>query len=109
MQMGFLWFGRRDEEDKRHKDHHRMLKESVDGMKTEFSKAGKWIEHLNTQDASHTESVEELTERVAGLEKDISEIKEMVSFFGPSLFKQRQTAVHKQTGVGVVQTRVQTG
>jgi len=98
--MGFLWFGRKkeDEEDKKHANIDAALK-----------KTSEWIKHLHKKNGHHELTQKELDSRIGRLEDDVSEIKEMISFFGPRVFKQRQTAVYKQTGVQAVQTPVQTG
>ena len=102
--MGFLWFGRKREV----KTAHEELKNHVEHLSKEFSKAGDWITHLNRKGEGHESSLNEVNERLSTLENDVSEIKEFISFFGPKLFKQGQTAVHKQTAVYGVQTSVQT-
>ena len=102
--MGFLWFGRKKEI----KTAHEELKNHVEHLSKEFSKAGDWITHLNRKGEGHESSLNEVNERLSTLENDVSEIKEFISFFGPKLFKQGQTAVHKQTAVYGVQTSVQT-
>ena len=108
--MGFLWFGRKKEaEEKAKRQLHDEVKDSIHSMRQEFSNAGKWIEHLHGKDNKHEESFAAVNGRLDELEGDIDEIKEMISFFGPKLFKQRQTPVYKQTSVDYVQTPVRTG
>lgn len=102
--MGFLWFGRKKEERKAHEE----LKNHVEHLTKEVSKAGDWIKHFNSRGDLHEFSIGEVNMRLSTLENDVSEIKDFISFFGPKLFKQRQTAVHKQTPVYAVQTSVQT-
>lgn len=102
--MGFFWFGRKKEE----KGAHQELKNHIEHLTKEVSKAGDWIKHFNSRGDKHEFSLSEMDNRLSTVESDISEIKEFISFFGPKLFKQRQTAVHKQTPVYGVQTSVQT-
>ncbi|MFH0831966.1 MAG: hypothetical protein V1886_03845 [archaeon] len=102
--MGFLWFGRKKEG----KSSHEELKNHVEHLSKEFSKAGDWIKHLNSRGEGHENSMNEMNLKLSTLENDVSEIREFISFFGPKLFKQRQTVVHKQTPVYAVQSSVQT-
>lgn len=99
--MGFLWFGRK-------KEAHEELKNTVESIKKEFSKAGDWIKHLNSRGDKHENSLSDIGGRLSTVESDVAEIKEFLSFFGSRLFKQRQTSVYKQPVVYGVQTSVQT-
>ncbi len=109
--MGFLWFGRRKEEEADN-DGHEEIKDSIDSIKDDFSKTVEWIKHLNGRDSGHEESVGELHSRLSSVEEDLAEIKHFISFFGPRVFKQPSkqlpSGVYKQTAVEVVQTPVQT-
>jgi hypothetical protein len=98
--MGFLWFGRKK------KQENKKNKEDIDAA---LKKTSEWIKHLHTKDGHHEINQKELDSRLTALEEDVAEIKQTISFFGPRMFKQRQTAVYKQTGVQGVQTGVQTG
>ena len=98
------------------KDEHDTLKTEVkqafSSVKQDLKKASDWIHHLNTQDKHHSNSMEEINERLSSMESEVSEMKNFMAFFSTKmskqLFKQRQTADYKQTGVGAVQTGVQT-
>ncbi len=109
--MGFLWFGRRKEEEGDDSEHEE-IKDSIDSIKEDFSKTVEWIRHLNSRDSGHEESVGELHSRLSSVEEDLAEIKHFISFFGPRVFKQPSkqppSGVYKQTAVEGVQTPVQT-
>jgi hypothetical protein len=105
--MGFLFWRRKKEERERYKG----LEESVELIKKEFSKASEWIKHLHSRDCNHKEKFEEMDARIDSIEQDIAEIKDLLSFFGPKLFKHRQTAptyVYEQPHIQNVQTYVRT-
>ncbi len=89
------------------------IKHSFSAVKQDLKKASEWITHLNTRDKHHENSVDELKERLASMESEVSEMKTFMAFFSTKmskqLFKQQQTADYKQTGVEGVQTPVQTG
>lgn len=108
--MGFLWFGRRKEE-----EHHKLKEDvrvSFDSVKQDVKKIGIWIHHLNDQDKKQDKQLEEVFDKLDEIQSDINDIKSFVSFFdsrvSKQVFKQRQTAVDKQTRVEHVQTPVQT-
>jgi len=106
--MGFLWFGRKKEE-----DLHDKVKKSFDAVKEDFKKTSDWIKHLHKNDGKHEENILSIDDRLSLLENHVEEIKQLLSFFGhrgfKQLSKQQQTAVHKQTAVQAVQTPVWTG
>lgn len=95
-----------------HNTLEREVKQAFSSVKNDFKRASDWITHLNTRDKHHEESIEELNERLSSMEDEMSEMRDFVSFFSnkmsKQLFKQQQTAVHRQTGVEGVQTAVQT-
>lgn len=108
--MGFLWFGRRKEE-----DHHKLkedVRASFESVKQDVKKVGIWIHHLNDQDKKQDKQLDELFDKISEIQADINDIKSFVSFFdtriSKQVFKHRQTAVGKQTRVEHVQTPVQT-
>lgn len=108
--MGFLWFGRRKDE-----EHHKIkedVKTSFESVKQDVKKIGVWIHHLNDQDKKQDKQLEDVFEKLDEIQSDINDIKSFVSFFdsriSKQVFKQRQTAVDKQTRVERVQTPVQT-
>ncbi len=109
--MGFLWFGKkkkRDEPDQI-KDE---VKSSFENVKKDMSKISRWIKHLDTKDSVLENEIGLMREEIGAFREDIDGIKSFVSFFDTRLasriFKQKQTAVHKQTSVQAVQTPVQT-
>lgn len=108
--MGFLWFGRRKDE-----EHHKIkedVKTSFESVRQDVKKIGVWIHHLNDQDKKQDKQLENVFEKLDEIQSDINDIKSFVSFFdsriSKQVFKQRQTAVDKQTRVERVQTPVQT-
>jgi len=104
-----FWFWNKKED---HSELKEDIKQSFSAVKHDIKKAADWIAHLNTQDKQHEASVDELRERLSSVEAEMDEMKQVISFFSmrvnKQLFKQKQTAVYKQTGVEGVQTGVQT-
>lgn len=92
-------------------------KKGFDSIKNDLNNISKWLKHLNGQDSEHEERFDEIEGQLSSIKTDLENIKNSVAFvegsFSKRLFKQPQTAVHKQTAVvGVqypVQTAVQTG
>lgn len=105
--MGFLFWGRKKSGD----EEHEKLHSAVDSVKDEFGKVTEWIKHLHEKDGNHDENLALVDARMSSLEGDISEIKDLLSFFGPNLFKHQQTVrtdVYEQTPIQSVQTNVRT-
>lgn len=88
------------------------LQSSFDNVKKDFNKVGDWIKHIDGKHEIYGKDLEEVKDQLLGLQNDILEVKDFISFFGPELSKrlskQTPTAVGKQQGVVVVQTPVQT-
>lgn len=88
------------------------VKDSFNNVKQDFGKVSEWIKHLDGKHKVHEKDVEQLKMQLEAMQNDLQEVKDFVSFFGPQLSKQLskqpQTGVAKQTGVGAVQTPVQT-
>jgi len=107
--MSWWIFGKEDD----HSELKEEIKQSFSAVKHDIKKAADWIGHLNTRDKHHEETLDQLHERLSTMESDMDEMKQVISFFSmrvnKQLFKQRQTADYKQTGVLGVQTGVQTG
>lgn len=110
----FGWFsGGKKEADKVREESRKAF----DAVKKDIDHVGKWIRHLNSKDGEHHEKISEFDMRLATIEKEMGEIKNLVSGlqedFSSELFKQPSTAVYKQRAVEavekVVQTPVQTG
>ena len=115
--MDFLWFMKKKQK------KEEKLKEAFSTIKKEFGKTGDWLTHLHRRDSNHENSITEISRKVSdveidlqGVKEEVSEmktelydLKEALSLFAPRVFKQRQTAVYKQTAVQGVQTPVQTG
>jgi len=85
------------------------VQKSFDSVKEDFVKVGQWISHIDGKHKEKDEEILKLKSYLSEIQGDLDEIKEFISFFGPHLSKQGQTAVNKQTAVEVVQTPVQTG
>ena len=103
VKMGWF-FGRKKE--------LRQLKEDVtksfDSVKEDLKKVGDWIGHIDGKREEHEGDISHMKSALTQLQADLEEIKDFVSFFGPQLSKQPQTAVYKQQVVEGVQTPVQT-
>jgi len=93
------------------------VQDSFNHVKKDFNKVGEWIKHLDDKHTFHKGEIEEIKDTLMEIQKDILELKDFVSFFGPqaskAVFKQPSTDSFGQTDtVGVqtvVQTAVQTG
>ncbi len=101
----FGFFKKRKEIDKLKQE----VRNSFDSVKDDFQKVGQWISHIDGKHKNYDDEISMIKNHLLELENNFNELKEQISFFGPQLFKQRQTGVDKQTGVEVVQTPVQTG
>ena len=92
-------------------------KKSFEAVKDDIDSVTRWIKHLNSQDDKQEDRFSDVEEHLSSLENEIEGIKNSLALvetgFSKQLFKQKQTAVGKQTAVqGVqeaVQTAVQTG
>jgi len=88
------------------------IKQAFSAVKHDLKKASDWITHLNSHSKQHSNSIEELNERLSSVENELNDMKGFLTFFSTRLskqvFKQQQTGVHKQTAVQAVQTGVQT-
>jgi biotin operon repressor len=92
-------------------------KKSFNSVKDDMENITTWIKHLNSQDSKQDGAISDVNERLSSLENEIEGLKNSMALvetgFSKRLFKQRPTAVCKQTAVqGVqdaVQTAVQTG
>ncbi len=84
------------------------VQDSFNKVKEDFGKVGKWIKHIDDKHGSNEGDILEIKEQLMGLQNDILEIKDFISFFGPQLSKQAQTKRDKQPVGEVVQTPVQT-
>lgn len=106
--MAWFNFTKRDE----HETLKGEVKQAFSNVKQDLKKASDWITHLNTRDKHHETSLEELADRLSSMENEMGEMRNFMAFFSTrmskQLFKQRQTADYKQTGVEPVQTGVQT-
>ena len=110
----FNWlFGNKKSVEKLEED----TKKSFNSVKEDIDKVSRWIKHLNSQDEKQETRFSDIDERLSTLETEIEGVKNSLALvetgFSKRLFKQKQTAVYKQTAVqGVqeaVQTAVQTG
>jgi len=110
----FEWlFGRKKSVERLEED----TKKSFEAVKDDIGSLSKWIKHLNSQDDKADGKFSDINDRLSSIETEIEGIKNSMALietgFSKRLFKQKQTAVLKQTAVqGVyepVQTAVQTG
>ncbi|MCM8832995.1 MAG: MarR family transcriptional regulator, partial [Candidatus Omnitrophica bacterium] len=67
-----------------------------------------WISHFDGKNKKIEEDINNIKTRLDMMEEEIIEIKEALILTKGGLFKQKQTAVYKQTGAVDVQTGVQT-
>lgn len=100
-----------------HKERHdklrREVQDSFENVKTDFNKVGEWIKHLDDKNSGHATDIDDIKSQLDNIHKDLVELKDFVSFFGPQLnnqlSKQSETDVIKQAVSGDVQTLQQTG
>ena len=92
--------------------HKGAVQTALNSVKQDFADVSKWIKHLHEQDSGLKNDVDYVMDEIATIKDDLEKIKEMISEQKNAeimpMFKQRQTAVHKQTAVYGVQTAVQT-
>jgi predicted transcriptional regulator len=88
------------------------VQDSFNHVKKDFNKVGEWIKHLDDKHGLHNNEILNIKDQLLTIQKDLMEIKDFISFFGPQiskgLSKQTPTTNIKQTMLGVVQTDVQT-
>jgi len=93
-------------------DHKSAVQTALNNVKQDFADVSKWIKHLHEQDSGLKNEVDCVMDEIATIKSDLEEIKEMISEGQTAkivpVFKQRQTAIGKQTAVQGVQTAVQT-
>ena len=93
-------------------EHKGAVQTALNNVKQDFADVSKWIKHLHEQDFGLKNDVDAVMDEIATIKSDLEKIKEMISEQKNDgimpVFKQRQTAVHKQTAVVGVQTAVQT-
>ncbi len=92
--------------------HKSAVQTALNSVKQDFANISKWIKHLDSQDSGIKEDVEAVMSELASIKEELNEVKEIISPAQNAkiepVFKQRQTAVYKQTAVEGVQTAVQT-
>ena len=89
--------------------HKGAVQTALNKVKQDFSNVTKWIKHLDKEGSLIKNEISDIYEEISSIKDELGEIKEMLAFGGnPGLFKQRQTAVGKQTAVYTVQNSVQT-
>jgi len=88
------------------------VRTSFDHVKKDFGKIGEWIKYLDGKGKSNEKRLELMETKILEISSDISEIKDLISFFGPQVSgrasKQAQTPESKQSMTMAVQTPVQT-
>jgi len=89
------------------------IQDSFSHVKKDFNKVGEWIRHLDDKNTIHKDEMIRIQDQILGIQNDLIEIKEFISFFGPQLSKdvskQIQINTNKQTNTNNVQTGSQTG
>lgn len=104
----FDWFFpkvKKEEFDK----HKGAVQTALNNAKNDVLNLTKWIKHLNNRDSEIKNEVGDVYDELSTVKAELEELKNMVSLaVNPRLFKQRQTAVDKQTAVVAVQNAVQT-
>jgi hypothetical protein len=90
-----------------------QLKQAVqtgfNSAKQDINNMSQWIKHLDSNDSELKDQIFDLNEELSSVKDELENLKNMISILGerPS-FKQRQTALNKQTGVLTVLNTVQT-
>ena len=88
------------------------VQDSFSHVKKDFNKVGDWITHFDDKTKIGQTEMEEIKSQILSIQSDLLEIKDFISFFGPtmskSMSKQQQTSAVKQTLSEGVQTGVQT-
>jgi chromosome segregation ATPase len=110
----FNWLFKKTEKNEL-EQHKGAVQTALNNVKQDMTSLSKWIKHLDTQDSQIKNEVEELSQDMLYIRKEIEEIKEMIAqnneqkveVIAP-IIKQRQTATPKQTAVLANQTAVQT-
>jgi hypothetical protein len=89
--------------------HKSSVQTALNSVKQDMSHVSKWIKHLDNKDSEIKSEINAIREELATI---INELEDMKSSENDAqdepMFKQRQTAKHKQTAVYDVQTAVQT-
>jgi hypothetical protein len=92
--------------------HKGAVQTALTNVKQDMTNLSKWIKHLNSQDSEIKNDIEGIMSEIASIKNELVEIKEIaIQQNEPKqepLFKQRQTAVDKQTAVYHEKTAVQT-
>ncbi|MEK6886056.1 MAG: hypothetical protein AABX17_03760 [Nanoarchaeota archaeon] len=107
----FNWLFKKVEK-KEFEQHKGAVQTALNSVKQDMDSISKWIKHLDSQDSDIKSDVEAVMGEMASIKEELEEIKKLVSepqnVQVEPVFKQRQTAAHKQTAVYDVQTAVQT-
>jgi hypothetical protein len=89
--------------------HKNAVQTALNSAKQDVLNLSKWVEHLNDKDSGLKSDIEDIYGDLSTIKSELEELKNMVNLaINPKLFKQRQTAVGKQTAVYTVQNTVQT-
>lgn len=105
--FGWLFGGKKELEKLRH-----MMKSSFGSVKKDINSLSQWIKHLNNQDSRQETVLAELKDRIASIESELENVKNVISLFdnkvNKRLFRTTKQVSDKQTAVGGVQTPIQT-
>ncbi len=59
------------------------VQDSFGHVKKDFNKVGEWIKHLDDKHVSHKSEIGVIKDQLLGIQSDLMEIKDFISFFGP--------------------------
>lgn len=107
----FNWlFKKEDKSD--FEQHKGAVQTALSNVKQDMSSLSKWIKHLDSQDSAIKSDIESVMEELTSIKNELAELKEMQAERHEvkiePMFKQPQTAYHKQTAVDTEKTAVQT-
>jgi predicted transcriptional regulator len=107
----FGWLFKKENKDD-FEQHKSAVQTALNNVKQDMGSLSKWIKHLDSQDSDIKNEVNSIITELSSIKKDIEEIKQIAvenqSVKNEPLFKQRPTAMPKQTPVYDIQTAVQT-
>jgi prophage DNA circulation protein len=107
----FNWFRKKVKKEE-FEQHKSAVQTALNSVKQDMHNLSTWIKHLDKQDSDIKSDVQDVSYELSTIKNELEEIKNLVSGEKNKetepLFKQRQTAKHKQTAVYAVQTAVQT-
>ena len=89
--------------------HKKAVQTALGNAKQDILNVSEWVKHLDKRDGDIKREILDINSEISTMKDEVEQLKELISVVGnPGLFKQRQTAVGKQTAVYAVQKAVQT-